>query len=106
VRDGREHEGVIVLLLCVLVLQTNDLEALTADIASVDGTFSDKVEHLFVGMRVILNTRACANDDSPRTVGSEDEDGVVDSTELRMDDGLHFVPLVELERVLSDISAE
>ena len=65
VRHSREHERIVVLLLSVFILQTNNLEALTANIASVDGTFSDKVEHLFVGVRIILNTRASADDDSP-----------------------------------------
>lgn len=106
VRHRGEHERVVVLLLGVLILQADDLEALTAHIASVDGTFSDKVEHLFVGVRVVLNTRARADDDSPGAVRGEDENGVVDSTELRVDDGLHFVPLVELERVLCNIGAE
>lgn len=65
VRHSREHERVVVLLLGIFILQTHNLEALTADIASVDGTFSDKVEHLFVGVRIILNTRASADDNSP-----------------------------------------
>jgi hypothetical protein len=106
VRHSGEHQRVVVLLLGVLVLQADNLEALTAHIASVDGAFSDKVEHLFVGVRVVLNTRARADDDSPGAVGGEDENGVVDSTELRVDDGLHFVPLIELERVLCNIGAE
>ena len=86
VRDCGEHQRVVILLLSVLILQANNLEALTANIASVDGTFSHKVEHLFVGVGVVLNTRACADDDSPRAVGGEDEDGIVDGSELRVDD--------------------
>ena len=64
-RDSREHERIVILLLSIFVLQTNNLEALTANIASVDGAFSDKVEHLLVSVRVVLNTRAGADDDSP-----------------------------------------
>ena len=72
----------------------------------MDGAFSDEVEHLFVGVRVILHTRAGADDDSPRAVGSEDEDGVVDCAELGVDHGLHLVPLVKLQSVLGDVRAE
>ena len=94
------------MLLGVLVLQAHNLEALTANIASVDGAFSDKVEHLFVGVRVVLNTRAGTDDDSPGAVGCEDEHRVVNGTKLRVDDGLHFVPLIQLEGVLCNIGTE
>jgi len=53
---GREHHRVVVLLLGVFVLQTHDLEALPADVASVDGSFADEVEHLLVGVGVVLHT--------------------------------------------------
>lgn len=72
----------------------------------MDWAFSDKVEHLFVSMRIILNTRACADDNSPGAVGGKDKDWVVNSTELGVNDRLHFVPLVELDRVLGDVCTE
>lgn len=74
--------------------------------ASVKGTFSYEVEHLFVGMRVILDGGTHADDDSPRGVGSEDEHGVVDSSELRVDDSLHLMPLIHLKSVVSDRSRQ
>lgn len=72
----------------------------------MDGALSHKVEHLFVGMRVVLNTWPGTDDDSPGAVGCEDEHRVVNGTKLRMHDRLHFVPLVQLEGVLCNIGTE
>ena len=55
-----------------------------------------------MGVRVILDGGAHADDDSPGGVGGEDEHGVVDSSELRVDDSLHLMPLIHLEGVVSD----
>jgi hypothetical protein len=68
IRESGEHERIVVLLLGVLVLQSDYLEALPADLASVHGSLSDEVEHLFVRVRVIFNTWTHANNYSPRTV--------------------------------------
>jgi len=43
-----KHQGVVVLLLGKLILKTNDLEALAADLAAVNWAFSYHVVHFFV----------------------------------------------------------
>jgi len=83
------------LLLGELILQANNLKALTTNIASVDGSLAAEVEHLLMSVRVIFNTRSCADHDSPGAVGSEDQNWVINSTELRVHYGLHFMPLVK-----------
>ena len=105
-RESREHHGVVVLLLAELVLQPHNLEALAANLASVDGTLSDHVEDLLVRVGIIFNTGTHADDDTPRGVGGEDENRVVDGTELRVDGSLHLVPLVELQSILGKRGAE
>jgi len=70
--------------------------------ASVDWSFSDKVEHFLMGMRIILNSWSHANNDSPRRVRSENKNWVVDSSELGVNSGLHFMPLIHLKSIVSD----
>jgi len=50
-------------------------------------------------MRIIFNTWSHTDNNSPRTIGGEDQDRVVYGTELRVNDSLHFVPLMEIECV-------
>jgi hypothetical protein len=85
VGESREHQGVVVLQLRKLVLKSHDLETLSADLASVDRTFSDHVEHLFMSVCIVFNTRTHANNNSPRTVRGKYKDGVVYSSKLGMD---------------------
>ena len=74
--------------------------------ASVKWALSYEVEHLLVRVRIILNSWTHADDNSPRGVGSKHQNWVVDSSELRVDDSLHLVPLVHLESVVSDGSRQ
>lgn len=101
-RQSGEHEGIVVLLFIELVLESYNLEALTTNLASMDGTFSAEVEHLLMGVRIIFNTWTHTDNDSPRWVWCEDEYWVVDGTKLRVYDWLHFMPLIELDGVVSD----
>lgn len=94
------------MLLAELILQSDDLETLATNLASVDGTFTHHVENLLVRVRIILDTWAHANDNTPGRVGGEDEHWVVNRAELRVDGCLHLVPLIQLDRVLSQRSAE
>ena len=68
--------------------------------------FTNHIENFFMGMSIIFDTWTHADDDSPGGVWSENEDWVVDSSELRVDSGLHLVPRVELERVVGHWSTE
>ena len=61
----------------------------------MNGSLSAHVEHFLMGMGVILNSWAHANDNSPRGVGSEDEHRVVNSAKLRVNNSVHFKPLIE-----------
>jgi len=69
---SREHERVVVLLLCELILQSNNFEALATHVASVDGSLTYKVEHLLVSVRIVFNTGTCTDNDSPRAVRCKD----------------------------------
>ena len=89
------------MLLTELILQTHNLETLATDLAPIDGALTHHIIDLLVRVGVIFDTRAHANDDTPRGVRGEDEHWVVDCTELRMDRGLHLVPLIQLNSVLS-----
>ena len=102
VGKGREHHRVVILLLTELVLKSDDFETLAADLAPVDGAFTDHVENLLVRVRIVFDTWPHTDHNTPRGVGGEDEDRVVDCTELRVNGGLHLVPLVELNRVLGE----
>jgi hypothetical protein len=70
------------LLLGEFILKTNDLEALSADLAAVDRSLSYHVEYFFVGVRVVLNAGTHTNYDTPARVRGENEDGVVNGSEL------------------------
>ena len=83
-----------------LVLESDDFEALAAVHASVDWAFSGHVEDLLVGVRIILNTWAHADDDSPGGVRGEDEYWVVNSSELSVHCRLHLVPLIQIESIV------
>jgi len=48
VGKGREHHRVVVLLLTELVLESDDFETLPADLAPIDGTFTDHIENLLM----------------------------------------------------------
>ena len=101
VGQSREHHSVIILLRTELILKAHNLEALATNLAPIDGALTHHIVNLFVRVGVIFDTRAHANDNTPRRIGGEDEHWVVNSTELRMDRGLHLVPLIQLNRVLS-----
>jgi hypothetical protein len=62
---GSKHGTIVVIKLRSLILQSNELEALSADMAPVKWSLSNKVEHLLMGMRIILNGWTHAYDDSP-----------------------------------------
>jgi len=102
VGDGSKHGTIVIIELRSLILQSNELEALSADMAPVKWSLSNKVEHLLMGMRIILNGWTHADDDSPGGIRGENKDGVVDSSELRVNNGLHLMPLVHLQGVVSD----
>lgn len=70
------------MLLGEFVLKTNDLEALSADLAAVDGALSHHVEYFFVGVRIVLDAGTHADYDTPARVRGENEDGVVNSAKL------------------------
>lgn len=72
----------------------------------MDWSFSYKIEHLFMGVRIIFNTWTHANDNSPAGVRSEDQDGVIDCSELTVSCGFHFVPLMHFQGVVSDEGGE
>lgn len=95
-RHCGEHHRVVVLLLVEFVLESHDFEALAADLATVLGSFSNEVEHLLMGVRVIFYTRSHTDNYSPRTIRGENQDWIIDSSKLRMDCGLHLVPLIQL----------
>ena len=63
--DGGEHGGIVIIEFRSLILQSNNFETLTADVAPVDWALSNKVEHLFVRVGIIFNTWSHANDNSP-----------------------------------------
>jgi len=106
VGDGSKHGTIVIIELRSLILQSNELEALSADMAPVKWSLSNKVEHLLMGMRIILNGWTHADDDSPGGIRGENKDGVVDSSELRVNNGLHLMPLVHLQGVVSDRSRQ
>jgi hypothetical protein len=64
-RESGKHKTVVILLFRELIFKTNYLEALSTNLASVNWTFSAHIEHLFVSVRIILNTRTSADYDSP-----------------------------------------
>lgn len=53
------------MLFGVFVLESDDLEALAANLAPIDGALPHKVVGLFVHVRVILHTGTHANDEPP-----------------------------------------
>lgn len=100
--DGSKHLRIVVVELRGLILESDNFEALTADTASMNWSFSYKVEHLFVRVGIIFDTWSHANDNSPGGVRGEDEDWIVDSSELSVDCGFHLMPLIQLKSVVSD----
>ena len=94
------------MLLTEFVFESDNLEALPTDLASVDGTFSRHVVNFFMRVSIILNTGSHADHNTPRRVRSENQDGVVNRSELRVHCGLHFVPLVQLDGVLRERSTK
>ena len=101
-----KHHWVVVLFLAEFILKSNDLEALSADLTSVYWSFSCHVIDFFVWVGIIFNTGPHTNDNTPRWVWGEYKYWVVNCTELRMHSWLHFVPLMQLNRVLSEGSTE
>jgi len=104
--DCCKHGGVIIIQFRGFVLQSYNFETLTANMASMDWSFSYKIEHLFVGVRIIFNTWTHANDNSPAGIRGENQHWVVHSSELRVHCCLHFVPLVHFQSVVGNISRQ
>ena len=102
VGKGREHHRVVVLLLAELVLESDDFETLPADLAPIDGAFTDHIENLLMRVGVVFDTWSHADHNTPRGVRGENEDRVVDGAKLGMDGRLHLMPLVELNGVLGE----
>ena len=96
VRQGREHHAVVVLLFAEFVLEAHNFEALTADLASVDGALTDHIVDFLMGVGVILDTGTHADDNTPGRVRGKDKHWVVNSAKLGVDCGFHLVPLMEL----------
>jgi hypothetical protein len=65
-RQASEHQRVVILLLREFVLKSHNFEALSTEMASVNGAFSAHVEHLFMGMGIIFNSWTHTYDNSPR----------------------------------------
>ena len=74
--------------------------------ASIDWTFSHEVVHLLMGVRIILNSWTHADDNSPSGVTCENENGIVDCSKLGVHDGLHLMPLIHLQGVVSNGSRQ
>ena len=89
------------MLLIELVLKSDNLEALTTVLTSIDWTLTNHVENLLMRVRIVLNTWSHTNDDSPRGVRCENENWIVNSTELRVHSRLHLVPLMKIECIVS-----
>jgi len=71
--------------------------------ASIHGPFPEEIIELLVSVGIILGGWPGANDDSPTGVRGEDQDGVVNCSELTMDCSFHLMPLMHLESVVSDV---
>jgi hypothetical protein len=80
VGKGREHHRVVILLLTELVLKSDDFETLAADLAPVDGAFTDHVENILVRVRVVFDT-------GPIQITIRQEE-----SEVKMRTGLSTVP--------------
>jgi hypothetical protein len=59
-----------------------------------------------MGMGIIFNSWTHTYDNSPRWIRGKDKYWVIDCTELRMYDWLHFMPLIQFNWVLGNISRE
>jgi len=92
--DSSEHCRVVIVQFRGFVLQSNNFETLTANMASMNWSFSNEVKHLFVRMRIIFNTRSHANNNSPTRVRGENKNWVINCTKLGVDGGFHLVPLI------------
>lgn len=104
--ESWEHKRIIILLFWELVLQSDNLKALTANLASVNWTLSYEIEHFFMWVRIIFNTWSHTNNNSPRWIRGENKHWVVYCTELWVYDWLHFMPLIEFNSILSDWGTE
>lgn len=65
VLDVREHCRVVIIELGRLILQPNYLEALTTNVATMDWTLTHEVIHLLVCVRIILDSWAHTDDNTP-----------------------------------------
>ena len=74
--------------------------------ASMHWALSNKVIRFLMGMRIILNTRSHANNNTPTGIRSEDENWVVDGSELGVDSGVHLMPLMHFQSVVGDRGRE
>jgi hypothetical protein len=59
-----------------------------------------------VSVRIILNTRTSADYDSPWWIRCKDQNWIIDCTELRVNNRLHLMPLIQLYWVLGNIGWE
>jgi len=82
VRDGSKHSGIVVVELRCLILKSNNLETLATNMASMNRSLSNKVEHLLMRVRIIFNTWTHADDNSPTGVRGENKNRVINSSEL------------------------
>lgn len=98
-RNCSEHGSVVVIQLWSFVLEPHNFEALAANMTSVHWSLSYEVKHLFMRVRIILNTWSHANDNSPRRVWSKNQNWIVDCSELRMNSWVHLEPLVHFKSV-------
>jgi len=106
VRKGREHHSVVILEFREFILKSDNFEALSTDLASVNGTLTAHVEHFLMRVSIIFDTRSHTDNNSPGRVRCENEDRVIDSTELRVHGRLHLMPLIQLNSVLSHRGTE
>jgi hypothetical protein len=63
--NGGEHGRVVIIQFGSFILQSYNFETLTANMASMNWSFSNKVKHLFVRVGIIFNTWSHADNNSP-----------------------------------------
>lgn len=98
--------AIVVIYFRIFVFESDKFEALTTEMAPMNRSFSHNIVHAFVSIGIFFGARAHTDDTSPGRVRAENNNGVVDSTELSMDSVLHFMPLVHIEGISSKVSGK
>ena len=105
-RNLREHIAIVIIEFRKLIFESNKFENLTTNMTSMKRTFSNKIVHLFMSMRIFFRSRTHTDDYSPWWIRCKNEHRIVYCSKLWMHSWFHIMPSIQINWIFCQVRSK